>query len=524
MPHLTDIGLSDLINPNSSQPPDSEIISFLRLIINSIPVPLAINDRKGQITFINEAFIRILGYTKHDIPTLDHWWPLAYPDAEYRQWVLDTRQKRILEAEQSKTALKPTEVRIHCKDDVTRTFLVSGCLIRDILTDSNLMIFYDITDHAQIQENIRILYRDFVAFLENTKDYVYYKDQENRFRFCSQSLAEISGCQNWQEMIGKHLFECYPEDIATSYYESELPTLTEGIPLIDRLEPFVDKSGYRGWVKTSKWPQYDVRGNIVGIFGISRDVTDFIKVQEQLETSEKRYRTVLEDQSEIICRFKADGTILYVNEAYCRFFAKSRDELIGHTWHPVAYADDIPAIEEKLSSLSPDKPVVIIENRVIDATHELRWCQFINRAFFDDAGALVEMQAVGRDITEQKQNERLLIESQAMFATLFYQNPVGIALSRLDSGEFIDVNDAFADIHGYARHEIIGHSSSELGLWESPEFRNQVMSIVMTQGKILNQDIQIKRKSGEIRDVLASLHQVAYSDLFEHRFWPNLNT
>ncbi|MBT9098296.1 PAS domain S-box protein [Methylovulum psychrotolerans] len=130
--------------------------------------------------------------------------------------------------------------------------------------------------------------------------------------------------------------------------------------------------------------------------------------------SARRYLCVLEDQTEIICRFLTDGTILYVNDAYCRFFGKSRESLIGKTWQPTAWAEDLPLINAKLAMLSPAQPVVTIENRLIAADGSLRWGQFVNRGFFDANGQLLEMQSVGRDITEQKQKgsryfcERLL--------------------------------------------------------------------------------------------------------------------
>lgn len=64
-----------------------------RAIIEASPLPLVVNDLQGNITFLNHAFMRTPGYTPHDIPTLTDWWPLAYPDPQYRQWVADTWQK-----------------------------------------------------------------------------------------------------------------------------------------------------------------------------------------------------------------------------------------------------------------------------------------------------------------------------------------------------------------------------------------------------------------------------------------------
>jgi two-component system cell cycle sensor histidine kinase/response regulator CckA len=72
----------------------------------------------------------------------------------------------------------------------------------------------------------------------------------------------------------------------------------------------------------------------------------------------------VEDQTEVICRLKSDGTLKFVNDVYCRSFGKTEEELLGKRWHPIAVPEDIPMIEEQLALLSPANPVVVIDNRV----------------------------------------------------------------------------------------------------------------------------------------------------------------
>jgi PAS domain S-box-containing protein len=108
-----------------------------------------------------------------------------------------------------------------------------------------------------------------------------------------------------------------------------------------------------------------------------------------LSLSEQRYGGMLEDQTETICRFKADGEILYVNDAFCRFFSKTADALIGTSWQPIVIEEDLEQVHAKLNTLSSLNPVVNIENRVVTANGEIRWGQFINRALkFLDIRAL----------------------------------------------------------------------------------------------------------------------------------------
>jgi PAS domain S-box-containing protein len=124
--------------------------------------------------------------------------------------------------------------------------------------------------------------------------------------------------------------------------------------------------------------------------------------------SEERYKAVVEDQTEIITRYRPDGTYIFVNDVFCRFFGKHKEEVVGHSWKPDALEADLPGIERQLRTLTPSNPVVVVENRVKSGKGSLHWMQFVNRGIFDASGRLVETQTVGRDITERKQAEESL--------------------------------------------------------------------------------------------------------------------
>lgn len=141
----------------------------------------------------------------------------------------------------------------------------------------------------------------------------------------------------------------------------------------------------------------------------------------ELQASEQRYRAIVEDQTELICRFLPDGTLTFVNEAYSRSFGKSRQELIGHSFLPFVPAEDRQALEQHLAALGPDRPVAVIEHRAIAPDGTIRWQRWTDRAICDEHGQIVEFQSVGSDITERKQAEEQLRrqneELNALYAT-----------------------------------------------------------------------------------------------------------
>lgn len=139
------------------------------------------------------------------------------------------------------------------------------------------------------------------------------------------------------------------------------------------------------------------------------------QIEEALRQSEARYRAIVEDQTELICRFKPDGTLTFVNDAYCRYFDKKRSELMGQKFLPAMPSQDRELISKNFRSLSQGHPINTYEHRIILPSGEIRWQQWSDRAVFDDLGNFIECQAVGRDITQLKQAEidtRMALEKE----------------------------------------------------------------------------------------------------------------
>jgi PAS domain S-box-containing protein len=121
--------------------------------------------------------------------------------------------------------------------------------------------------------------------------------------------------------------------------------------------------------------------------------------------SETRYRNVVEDQTEFICRFLPNVTHVFVNEAYCRYFNKARDEIIGKKFKPDIPQMDMNLVRDHFTALTSENPVASIDHRIIMPDGEIRWQRWSDRAIFNVEGTLVEYQSVGRDITEAKHSE-----------------------------------------------------------------------------------------------------------------------
>ncbi|HET9665016.1 MAG TPA: GAF domain-containing protein, partial [Burkholderiales bacterium] len=136
-----------------------------------------------------------------------------------------------------------------------------------------------------------------------------------------------------------------------------------------------------------------------------RQASDFIErfnAEEALRASEARYRAVVENQSEMVCRFRPDGTILFVNGAYANALGTTPEALMRGSFWNFVVEEDRAAVRAMLDSMTVDAPVVRIENRFTTSEGE-RWTLWTNRGLkFDRDGRLLEAQSCGIDITERK--------------------------------------------------------------------------------------------------------------------------
>ncbi len=361
-------------------------------------------------------------------------------------------------------------------------------------------------NHTQIEQTLRYYERivaatpDAVALLD--RNYVYLAVNAGYLRrtgapreaIVGRSVGEIMGEGVFQTLLKDKLDRCLAGELVQYQFWFDIPVQC------------------RRFLDVSYAPYRTETGAIAGVVVNSRDITDLKWTEEARRKSEACYRAIVQDQTEIISRFTPDGVFTFVNEAYCRFFGKTSQELLAAKWQPKAVAEDRPRIQEKLCVLSPAIPVVVIENRVHSGTGEVRWMQFANRAFFDPEGRIVEIQSVGRDITALKQTEERLRESEAKIQSIFRAAPIslGLTVDRIIQA----VNQTTCQLLGYAPEELIGKSARLLyvsqadfdfvGTEKYRQLRDQGVGVVETHWR---------RKDGVILDIVLSSAAIDPTDL-----------
>ena len=227
------------------------------------------------------------------------------------------------------------------------------------------------------------------------------------------------------------------------------------------------------------------------------DISDRKRAEKALQESEKRYRSVVEDMPVLICTFEPGGIIRFVNRAYCEYFDKELDELVGSNFLQLIPESERNVVMDNILSLTPEVPVQSHEHRVFVPSGEIRWQKWTNRAIFDKRGKLVEYQSFGEDIAERKQAEDALKASEERYRRMFEDISLGVFQSTPD-GRIIHVNPAFSRMFGYASPteliDSIGDSASQL--YAHPEDRTKLIQRVLASDVPVAAEVNFCRQDG----------------------------
>jgi len=183
----------------------------------------------------------------------------------------------------------------------------------------------DITERKRIETKLNYEQNLWQTMLDISPDHIYFKDTESRFIKSSNTQARQFGVQSPDEMVGKTDFDFFAEARARLAFEDEQEIIRTGQPIIDKEERELWKDGHITWASSTKMPMRDDAGKIIGIMGISRDIT----ARKLVEESHTRLATAVEQAAESIVITDVGGTILYVNPAFEKNSGYARAEILG---------------------------------------------------------------------------------------------------------------------------------------------------------------------------------------------------
>jgi PAS domain S-box-containing protein len=344
-----------------------------------------------------------------------------------------------------------------------------------------LGINMDVSERKKAEMELRELNNDFVTLLENTGDFIYFKDQNSRIRFCSQTLANITGHTSWRDMIGKNDLEIFPKDTARIYYEEEQPIFLEGKTLLNKIDPYHDDHGELRWVSTNKWPVFgDDNKTVVGIFGISHDITEQKRAEDALRESEEKLRSLFELSPLGIALTDMKGVYVEFNESFRRICGYPEEELRALDYWaltPRKYEADEARQLESLARIGRYGPYEKEYLRKDGSLVPLR----LNGILMTGRDGQKYIWSIVEDITESKRAEAALRESEDKFKYVFDHSPIGNTIT-LPSG-VLQMNHAFCEMLGYSDQELKHSRWQDITYPEDIELTQKEIDPLLLEGQ-----------------------------------------
>ncbi|MEQ2009008.1 MAG: PAS domain S-box protein, partial [Limisphaerales bacterium] len=597
----------------------------LELILDTVPGIIFHKDRNHRLVRVNEAHARALGMPRAAIE--------GHTDAELGS---PHSEQHIRDDDEVMRTGQPKLGIIEPMHTIagTRWLQTDKLPYRDERGNiiGVLGFALDITERRQAEEALERQHALLSAVVEGTSDAVFAKDLEGRYLVINTAGARALG-RPVNEVIGRTDVKLIPPEAARRFRQTDEEVVASGQMQMQE-EMAVLPQGTRYFL-ANKAPWRDKDGNIIGIIGVARDITD----RKQAEAEQARLWGVIEASLNEIYVFDAHSLRFeYVNAAALRnlghsaeamrtltpidlkpeFTAASfgelveplrqrtRDKIVFQTRHrradgslyPVevhlqlvergdsavflAVINDITERQrtelerQKFAQLAnsssefigmcdldmqplyvnpagvrmvglpdmaaacrvkvqdyffPEDQRFIAEEffpRVLREGHgdvEIRlrhfqtgepiWMFYYLFCVRDESGTAVGWATVSRDITERKQSEAALRQSEERFAKAFDASPAAVNIATVHDGRLLNVNERFCQFFGYTREEVIGRTVSELGMWEDPAQRAPLKSLLQTNRSVRDFEARLRRKDGAVRDALISVEIIDYPGVSE---------
>lgn len=276
------------------------------------------------------------------------------------------------------------------------------------------------------EEQYRILSNQFEAILDHLPALIFYKDQKNNFVRVNSYLAQGHGKAK-KELEGKNLAEIYPKADADKYYEDDLAVMNSGFAKLNIEERWQTEDSVR-WLNTSKIPFLDDSGDIIGIIGMSTDITERKQVEEALHLAEEKYRNIFENSLDGIFQSTPEGHFITVNPALARMwgYESPEDLLAGVTAIEHQVYVDPNRRSEFMRVIRQQGSISGFEYQAYRKDGSVMWVSENARAVYDEQGALRYYEGSIEDITARKQAEEALRQSEERFRDLFENSPIAI--------------------------------------------------------------------------------------------------
>ena len=335
------------------------------------------------------------------------------------------------------------------------------------------------------QPDSALLMPNFVAMMENTDDFIYFKDRNHLFTGASQTLVGITDpSEHWTDLIGKSDYDVFPEEFADAYYRLE-KLVFAGLHVAHEVQPYLANDGHSGWVDNRKYPIADGEGQIIGLFGIARDITDLKRAEVALTESEHRFKTIFEDLPAISVQgYDKDRRVIYWNRASETVYGYTREQALGRQLEDLIIPEPMrEAVIGAVNTWAHGGPAIPSAELTLQAADGSAVEVYSSHVMLKSSAGEPQMYCIDIDIAERNKAERALRTSEAFLHTVIDEIPDPLVLKDHE-GNFLLGNRAVARLYGTTPEAMIGKQDGDFGVpLELANFFRQNVRAIMDKGE-----------------------------------------
>ncbi|MCP5268911.1 MAG: PAS domain S-box protein [Zoogloeaceae bacterium] len=352
----------------------------------------------------------------------------------------------------------------------------------------------------------------FRAITENSELGVVVADKRGHFVYCNPRYLAMANTTMDEVQSGLWIEHLHPDDREPIQRNWEFAVASQRGFTAERRVLLND--GAVNWLSVHIVPIHNSKGEFQGFVSTVEDITARKRAEEALRRNEEKFRAIFDQAFQFIGLMAPDGTLLDANRSALQFAGIAPEDVLGKPFWDTPWWQNPDGKAKLIQAIQDANQGKLVR---FEATHPaadgtLHYVDFSLKPLFNDDGSVRMLIPEGRDITALKKAEEALRLSEARFSGAFHASLDYITISRIDTGEIIDVNEAFETITGWRREEAIGKTSIELGLWTNPDDRKHLIEQMQTQKMVREFPMKLRLRNGNTLDGLVNASMISIGD------------